>query len=87
MLAKQNPNVIIVMTDDLGYGDIGIHGNPIIKTPALDKLQQESFRLSDFHVASKCTPTRGQLLSGLDAMNNGATRVCQGRSMIRKTSK
>jgi len=80
---KDKPNVIIVLTDDQGYGDLSCHGNPILKTPNLDKLHQESIRFTDFHVAPMCTPTRGQLLTGRDAMANGATFVCMGRSMIR----
>ena len=69
------PNVVIVLADDQGYGDLACHGNPIIKTPNLDKLQTQSIRLTDFHVAPMCTPTRGQLMSGCDAMHNGATFV------------
>ena len=80
---KDKPNVIIVMTDDQGYGDLSCHGNPILKTPNLDKLHQQSIRFKDFHVAPMCTPTRGQLLTGRDAMANGATFVCMGRSMVR----
>lgn len=79
--ATRRPNVILIMTDDLGYGDISAHGNPVLKTPALDRLHEQSIRFTDFHVASKCTPTRGQLMTGIDAMRNGATRVCQGRSL------
>ena len=77
------PNVIIVMTDDQGYGDIQSHGNPVLKTPEIDKLRECSVRFTDFHVAPMCTPTRGQLMTGMDAMRNGATAVCQGRSMMR----
>lgn len=78
------PNVIIVMTDDQGYGDLSCHGNPALKTPNLDRLHAQAIRFTDFHVAPMCTPTRGQLLTGMDAMANGATAVCQGRSMVRK---
>ena len=81
-LAADRPNVILILTDDQGYGDYGVHGNPLLKTPALDKLHGESMRLTDFHVAPMCTPTRGQLMTGMDAMRNGATAVCQGRSMM-----
>ena len=76
------PNVILIMADDQGYGDVSFNGNPILKTPYLDSLAMESVRFTDFHVAPMCTPTRGQLITGLDAMRNGATAVCQGRSMI-----
>ena len=56
--ASEKPNVIIVMTDDQGYGDLSCHGNPIIKTPHLDALHAESVRFTDFHVSPFCTPTR-----------------------------
>jgi arylsulfatase len=82
-LAAERPNVILILTDDQGYGDIGAHGNPVIKTPNTDRLHAESVRFTDFHVAPMCSPTRGQLLTGRDAMKNGATAVCQGRSMMR----
>ena len=81
------PNVILIMTDDQGYGDMSAHGDPVLKTPEMDKLHASSVRFTDFHVAPKCTPTRGQLLTGIDAMRNGATRVCQGRSMVRREFK
>ena len=76
------PNVIFVLTDDQGYGDLACHGNPIIKTPHLDALHTESVRFTDFHVAPMCTPTRGELLTGQDALRNGATFVCMGRSLM-----
>jgi len=80
----QQPNVILIMADDQGYGDFSCHGNPVVQTPNLDKLHGQSVRLTDFHVAPMCTPTRGQLMTGVDAMRNGATAVCQGRSMVRE---
>jgi len=78
------PNVIIILTDDQGYGDIGAHGHPFLKTPNLDKLRAESVRFTDFHVAPMCSPTRGQLMTGVDAMKNGCTAVNAGRSMVRE---
>lgn len=77
------PNVILILTDDQGYGDLSCHGNPILKTPVLDRLQAESVRFTDFHSAPMCTPTRSQILTGRDAMDNGATMICMGRSMVR----
>jgi arylsulfatase A-like enzyme len=82
--APDKPNVIIVLTDDQGYGDIGAHGHPFLKTPHLDKLHGESVRFTDFHVAPMCSPTRGQLMTGVDAMKNGCTAVNAGRSMVRE---
>jgi arylsulfatase A-like enzyme len=75
------PNVILILTDDQGYGDVAAHGNPVLQTPHTDRLHAESIRLADFHVAPMCSPTRGQLMTGVDAMRNGCTAVCQGRSM------
>ncbi len=77
------PNIIFVLTDDQGYGDLACLGNPILKTPALDRLHADSVRLTDFHVAPVCTPTRGELMTGQDALRNGATFVCMGRSLLR----
>lgn len=78
------PNVVILLTDDQGYGDLSCHGNPVLKTPNLDRLHSESVRFTDFHVAPMCTPTRGQLLTGLDALHNGATSVTAGRAIVRR---
>ena len=77
------PNVIFILTDDQGYGDLSYTGNPVLRTPALDRLQAESVRFTDFHVCPMCTPTRGELLTGQDALRNGATFVCMGRSLLR----
>jgi arylsulfatase len=77
------PNVIILMTDDNGYGDLSCHGNPVLKTPNFDRLHDQSIRLTDFHVAPMCTPTRSQLITGKDALHNGASSVCAGRSFLR----
>src|SRR6187401_1578113 len=77
------PNVLIVLVDDAGYGDFGCHGHPFLKTPHIDRLHAESVRLTDFHVAPMCTPTRGQLLTGMDALRNGAASVTAGRAFVR----
>ncbi|MEM6691594.1 MAG: arylsulfatase, partial [Planctomycetota bacterium] len=83
-VASDRPNVILILTDDQGYGDVSFHGNPVLKTPHLDHLANESVRFTDFHVAPMCSPTRGQLMTGIDAMRNGCTAVCEGRSMMRQ---
>ena len=77
------PNVIVIMTDDQGYPELSVHGNPILKTPNLDMLHGQSIRLSDYHVSPMCTPTRGQLLTGIDAARNGAVNVSSGRALLR----
>ncbi|MCC9608649.1 arylsulfatase [Blastopirellula sp. JC732] len=81
--AADRPNVIVVMTDDQGYGEFSCNGNPIAKTPNIDQLAAASVRLTDFHVSPMCTPTRGQLMTGLDAFRNGAINVSSGRTLLR----
>ncbi len=54
--AYSKPNIILILADDLGYGDLSAHGNPVLKTPEMDKLHDSSVRFTDFHVAPKCTP-------------------------------
>jgi arylsulfatase A-like enzyme len=81
--AEKKPNVLIVMTDDQGLGDFSYTGNPVLKTPNLDAFAKESVRLTDFHVCPMCSPTRGQLLTGLAALRNGATSVTAGRTFLR----
>ncbi len=76
------PSVIIVMTDDQGLGDFSYFGNPVLRTPHLDRLFREGVLLTDFHVAPVCTPTRGQLMTGQDALRNGARTVPAGSNMI-----
>ncbi len=83
---SSQPNVILIMTDDQGYGDMACHGNPVAQTPALDALHADSVRFNDFHAAPMCTPTRGQLLTGLDAARNGAMNVSSGRTLLRADS-
>ena len=82
--AQSRPNVIVILTDDQGYGDLSAHGNPILKTPHLDKLHGESVRFGDFHVASVCTPTRGELMTGLYSLRNKAGMVPAGRNLMRR---
>lgn len=81
-LSAQSPNVIIILTDDQGYGDFSINGNPLIQTPNIDKLGYSATRFTDFHVAPMCTPSRSQLMTGQDAMRNGAINVSSGRSLM-----
>jgi len=78
------PNVLLIVTDDQGYGDFSCHGNPVLKTPNMDRLHGSSVRFTDFHAAPMCTPTRGQLMSGLDALRNRATSVTAGRAVLRR---
>jgi arylsulfatase A-like enzyme len=79
---EQRPNVIMVITDDQGYGDIGIHGNSMIQTPHLDRLHGESVRLTDFHVDPTCSPSRSALMSGRYSTRTGVWHTIQGRSLM-----
>jgi arylsulfatase len=81
--SADRPNVLIVMTDDQGLGDFSIIGNPVLKTPHLDAFARQAVRLTDFHVTPMCSPTRGQLMTGLCALRNGATSVTAGRTFLR----
>ena len=69
------PNVILIMTDDQGYGDLSTHGNPWIKTQNIDKLAAQSVRLDDYHVSPYCVPTRASLLTGRYADRTGIHNV------------
>jgi arylsulfatase len=71
------------MTDDQGYPELSVHGNPVVQTPHLDRLHDQGLRFTDYHASPMCTPTRGQLLSGLDAARNGAINVSSGRALLR----
>ncbi|MEC9477187.1 MAG: sulfatase-like hydrolase/transferase [Planctomycetota bacterium] len=76
------PNVIIVMTDDQGYGDLGFNGNPVIKTPNLDAMARESARLEPFYVCPVCTPTRASLMTGRSHQRTRAIDTYIGRAMM-----
>jgi arylsulfatase A-like enzyme len=80
--ADTRPNVILIMTDDQGYGDLACHGNPVVKTPHLDRLYAESIRFTDFHVSSYCTPTRAALMTARHPGRTGAYRTSAGRTMM-----
>jgi arylsulfatase A-like enzyme len=82
-LSGARPNVVLVITDDQGYGDLGCTGNPVIKTPHADKLANESVWLSDYHVAPTCSPTRAALISGHWTNRTGVWHTIMGRSMLR----
>ena len=76
------PNVVFVITDDQGYGDIGCHGNPVLRTPNLDRLARESVQLEDHHHDPLCSPSRAALLTGQYAARNGVWHVTQGRHLL-----
>ncbi len=80
---KENPpNVILILADDLGIGDLGCQGNPWLKTPKIDAFYQEAVRMTDFHVSPLCTPTRAALMTGQYPINNGAWATFKGRDAL-----
>jgi arylsulfatase A-like enzyme len=80
---RQSPNVVFVLTDDQGYGEIGAHGNAHIHTPHLDRLHDQSFRFVDYHVGTTCAPTRAGLLTGHNCNSAGVWHTIGGRSLLR----
>ncbi len=84
LAAAEPPNVVIVMTDDQGYGDLSCHGNPVLKTPHVDQLYSVATRLTDYHVAPTCSPTRSAFLTGHWTNRTGVWHTIMGRSMLRE---
>lgn len=80
------PNIILVMTDDQGMGDLSCLGNPLIKTPNLDRFYGLSTRFTEFHVSPTCAPTRAALLSGRHEFKNGVTHTIKEREIMALSS-
>ncbi len=78
------PNVLIILTDDQGYGDFGIHGNQFVETPVLDKLARESAQFERFYVSPLCAPTRASLLTGRYHLRTGTVSVSRGLEIMRE---
>ncbi|MHA7941608.1 arylsulfatase [Formosa sp. 3Alg 14/1] len=76
--------MILIMTDDQGYGDLGAHGNPYVKTPAIDDFYGKSVRFTDFHVDPSCSPTRSALLTGNYSARAGVWHTIGGRSLLKE---
>lgn len=85
-IKQRSPNVILILTDDQGIGDLACHGNPWIKTPNLDVFYEESVRLTDFHVSPLCTPTRAALMTGRYPVNNGTWATYKGRDALSRNA-
>jgi len=80
--SDRRPNVLVIVTDDQGYGDVGAHGNERIATEHLDRLHGEAVRLTDFHVDPTCSPTRSALLTGRYSTRTGVWHTIMGRSLL-----
>ncbi len=85
--AKQSPNVVLIITDDQGYGDLGAHGNTMLRTPHLDALARQSVRLTNFHVDPTCAETRSALMTGKYSCRVGVWHTIMGRSILRAEEK
>jgi len=79
---SQRPNVILIITDDQGYGDLGYHGNPIVQTPNLDQLAEASVRLNNFYVSPVCAPTRSSLMTGRYSLRTGVHDTYNGGAIM-----
>ncbi len=82
--AAEKPNVVLVITDDQGYGDLSCHGNMVLKTPNIDRLFREAVRLTDYHVSPTCSPTRAALQTGHWTNRTGVWHTIMGRSLLRE---
>lgn len=81
-LAGRRPNIILIVSDDQGYGDLGRNGNSVIRTPNLDRMYDESVRFEDFHVSPTCAPTRASLMTGRHEFKNGVTHTIFERERL-----
>lgn len=81
--ASSPPNILLIMTDDQGWGDLSFHGNDSIHTPVLDQLARQSVRLNRFYVSPVCAPTRASLLTGRYHLRTGTSFVTARRETMR----
>jgi arylsulfatase A-like enzyme/lysophospholipase L1-like esterase len=81
-ISGARPNIVFIITDDQGYGDLSAHGNPVLKTPNLDRLHAEGVRFTDYHVSPTCSPTRSALMSGRHEFKNGVTHTILERERM-----
>ena len=79
---KERPNVIIIITDDQGYGDLGYTGNPHVKTPYIDAFARESVRFNNFYVSPVCAPTRASLMTGRYSLRTGIRDTYNGGAIM-----
>jgi arylsulfatase A-like enzyme len=82
LFAAGRPNVLVVLTDDQGFGDMGVHRNPILKTPNIDAFAKAGLRMKQFYVSPVCSPTRASLMTGRYNYRTGAVDTFLGRSMM-----
>ncbi|TWT55344.1 arylsulfatase [Allorhodopirellula solitaria] len=81
-LRGSQPNIVFVLTDDQGMGDLACLGNQVLRTPNIDRLYEQSTRLTDFHVSPTCAPTRSALMSGRPPFQVGVTHTIRQRERM-----
>ncbi|MRI01307.1 sulfatase-like hydrolase/transferase [Kriegella sp. EG-1] len=80
--SKTKPNIIVVITDDQGMGDLGCYGNPYIKTPNIDKFYKDAVRFTNYHVSTTCAPSRGAIMTGRHTNRLNVFHTIAGRSLL-----
>jgi arylsulfatase A-like enzyme len=81
--AAKPPNVVLVLTDDQAYGDLGFHGNPVLQTPNIDRFAAQAVECTHFYVSPVCSPTRASLMTGRFNYRTGVADTFAGRSLMR----
>ena len=79
---SDHPNIIILLTDDQGWGDLSMNGNPDLSTPNIDRLADEGIVFDRFYVCPVCAPTRAELLTGRYYLHTGVTGVSEGKERL-----
>ncbi len=79
---ERPPNFVVVLVDDLGYGDLSCHGNPVFQTPNMDRFHAGSIRFTDFCVSATCSPSRAALMTGMHEFKSGVTHTTFGRERL-----
>lgn len=82
-IAHSHPNILLILTDDQGFGDVSLHGNPVLKTPHIDRIAREGARGERFFVEPVCAPTRAAVLTGRYPTRTGVHGVTRGRENLR----
>lgn len=87
VFAIERPNVVLVMTDDQGFGDVGVHGNQVIRTPNLDQFASEGVQLTQFYCSPVCAPTRASLMTGRYFYRTGVIHTSRGAARMASDEK
>ncbi len=80
--SEQQPNIVFIITDDQGMGDLGCTGNPYVKTPNIDKFHEQAIRLTNYHVSTTCAPSRASIMTGRHCNRVNVYHTINGRSIL-----